>query len=462
MTQITNLYNVQDFGATGDKAQDAQGAIQSAIEACAQAGGGTVYLPPGQYTSGTLHLRSHVRIHIEAGATLYSSKQRASFDKHALFYAEDAINITLEGRGTVDGQAAYEWRLMDMQDWYIRPNQLLAEQAGLPLLRSFPTPDSYGNLVLFVRCTDVRITDLSFLHSPSWTMHLWGCERLVIDGVYVYTSLKDGVWADGIDPDGCKDVCISNCTIETGDDALVFYSGSSYGPARPCENITVSNCRLSSASSALKFCDGNQNAIRNVTITNCVITGANRGIAFMVFDGGVLENIIITNVVIECKPFDWFWWGDGDPLHFNLIQRSEIDANVDKAKEAPIGVMRNIVLRNVIARGTGPCRIHGRADAPIENLTIDTMRLAMTSAPEQAVQKCVDALTIENVRNLRLKNIEIVWEQPHLAQWQHALVLDRVEALTLDDVMCQPAPGRSDAQAIVMTHTTLRSQLASN
>ena len=177
MLQPINLYNVRDFGATGDKAQDAQNAIQAAIDACAQAGGGMVYFPPGQYTSGTLHLRSHVRILLEAGAVLYSSKQRASFDKHALFYAENAHNITLEGRGTVDGQATYEWRLMDIQDWYIRPNQLLAEQAGLPLLRSFPTEDSYGNLVLFVRCTDVRIAELSFLHSPSWAMHLWGCER---------------------------------------------------------------------------------------------------------------------------------------------------------------------------------------------------------------------------------------------------------------------------------------------
>src|SRR5205823_2154722 len=131
------------------------------------------------------------------------------------------------------------------------------------------------------------------LHSPSWRISPYGCERLRIDGIYIYTDQKYGVWADGIDPDGCKDVIIANSTIETGDDAIVFYSMNWHGPPLPCENITITNCRLSSSSSAIKFCDGNMNAVRNVTITNCVITNSNRGIAFMVYDGGVVENVIL-------------------------------------------------------------------------------------------------------------------------------------------------------------------------
>lgn len=447
-------YNVRDFGATGNKDDDARPAIQAAIDACASAGGGMVYLPPGGYTSGTLHLRSHVRLHLEAGATLYSSKNRAAFDKHGLIYAEGIENITLEGRGTVHGQATYDWRLHDIKDWYIYPNQLLAEKAGLPLMRSFPTPDSYGNLVLFVNCTDVHIRDLSFIDSPSWTMHLFGCDRLIIDGVYVSTSLKYGVWADGIDPDGCRDVRISNCTIETGDDALVFYSSSAYGPARACENITVTNCRLSSASSALKFCDGNQKAIRNVTIDNCVITGSNRGIAFMVFDGGVLENVVMTNLIIKCQPFDWYWWGDADPIHFNLIQRSEIDPNIDKAKEPPIGAMRNIVMRNVIARGAGRCRIHGSKQAFIENVTLENMRLALTNAPDSPLDKSGDALTVDHVRNLRLKDIEIVWDEPHLGDWRSALTLDDVHDAVLDGVRARQAPNAPDAAAVELRDVT--------
>jgi len=452
---IRPIFNVSAYGASGKKEESAQRAIQAAIEACAAAGGGVVYFPPGAYTSGTLHLRSHVGLFLEAGATLYSSKDPADFDQRALIYGEDLQNITLEGRGTVDGQAEYEWRLAEnFQDWYIYPNQVRWERAGLPLMRSFPTANSIGNLVLLVRCNDVRIGGLSFLHSPSWTMHLWGCERLVIEGVYIYTSPKYGVWADGIDPDGCKDVRISNCTIETGDDALVFYSSSIFGPARPCENITVSNCRLSSASSALKFCDGNLNAIRNVTIDNCVITESNRGIAFMLFDGGILENIIISNVTIECKRFDWYWWGDGDPLHFNLIRRSEIDSNIDPSKEAPAGIMRNILLRDILARGPGACLLHGSPESPIENVRIDNLRLEIAVDAPSPLQKSPNALTIENARNLRLKDLEVAWGEPDTPAYERAIHVENVEGLLIDGVVAPPPPHRAPAAGAVFENVT--------
>ncbi len=450
---ISSTYNVRDFGASGNKNENSQASLQLAIDACAEAGGGMVYFPPGAYTSGTLFLRSNVRLHLEAGAVLYSSKNPDDFPKRGLLYAEDIENITLEGRGTVDGQAQYEWRLTDMRDWYIYPNELAASAAGLPLMRSFPTANSIGNLVLFIRCKNVKITSLTFLHSPSWTMHLWGCEHLVIDGVDIRTSLRDGVWADGIDPDGCKDVHISNCTIETGDDALVFYSSSIFGPARPCENITVSNCRLTSASSALKFCDGNMNAIRNVTIQNCVITDSNRGIAFMVFDGGVLENVVISNVTIECKRYDWFWWGDGDPIHFNLIQRSEIDANIDKSKESPPGIMRNIILKNVFARGQGSCLIHGHVDLPIENVTLEDVRIELENNPDSAPRKFERALQLENACNVKFQDVEVEWVKPISPTWKHTLGVGNVSELVFDSVAASPCSNSADG-TIVFTNVS--------
>ena len=162
-------------------------------------------------------------------------------------------------------------------------------------MRSFPKGSGvrkvYPHMVFLVRCKNVRIAGLSFLRSPSWTIYPYASERLVIDGIYIHTSQTEGVWADGIDPDGCKDVRISNSTIETGDDAIVLYSFNISGPPLPCENVTITNCRLSSASAALKFCDCNINCIRNVTVDNCVIDGANRGIAFMITMGGYVENI---------------------------------------------------------------------------------------------------------------------------------------------------------------------------
>jgi polygalacturonase len=189
------VFNVRDYGATGRKQDSARRALQAAIDACARVGGGTVYLPPGEYTSGQLHLRSGVRLYLEAGATLFASLDGNEFDsaaKSALLYGEDLHDIAIEGRGTLDGQASYEWRLNDFTDYYIRPNQLLMEATGKPLMRSFPTgfrkETVYPRLVLLLRCTDVRISGLKFVRSRSWTINPYACKRLTIDGVYIFSE----------------------------------------------------------------------------------------------------------------------------------------------------------------------------------------------------------------------------------------------------------------------------------
>ena len=426
------VFNVRDFGATGRKAENAQAAIQRAIDSCAQSGGGMVYVPPGEYTSGTIHLRSHVRFFVEAGATVYSVKDKSAFDKDALFYGEDLENISLEGRGTVDGQGEYEWRLNDIRDDFIRPNQELMEALGKPLIRSFPRKNQYGKLILLLRCKDVLISGLSLVRSPSWTIHPYGCERLVIDGVYIRSSLAEGVWADGIDPDGCKDVRISNCTIETGDDAIVFYSMNWFGPALPCENITITNCRLSSASSALKFCDGNMNCVRNVAVDNCVITNSNRGIAFMVFDGGYVSDVVISNLTIECRRHDWFWWGDGDPFHFNIKRRSEVHPQIKWENEPPAGSIRNVLIKNVIAHGRGSSVINGHPDSWLDGITFENIKLFLSTETTVAYDKAVHAFKFQMAKNLRLRNIEIFWEKPESKKWESALYIEDVKGLEID------------------------------
>ena len=162
---------MKSYGASGKKTDDAKKAIQAAVDACAKAGGGTVVLPPGEYTSGTIHLRSHVRFYIDGGATLYASTKSADFDKRSLLYAEDAQNITIEGRGTLEGQAAYVWRANKQRyNPDIEVNrvhaQAIADAAGRPLLRPYPT-EYRAHMVLLLRCQDVQIAGLSFLHSRS-------------------------------------------------------------------------------------------------------------------------------------------------------------------------------------------------------------------------------------------------------------------------------------------------------
>jgi hypothetical protein len=423
------VYNVQEYGATGKKADNALPAIQKALDACAEAGGGMVYLPPGQYTSGTIHLRSHVRFHLEAGATLYSSKNRADYDspddaRAALLYGEDLTNVTLEGRGTVDGQAEYEWKVQDFDDRYIKENLDEYVKTGKKPLRPFPRKDCYGRLVLLLKCTDVRVHGLSFVRSPSWTMNYYACRRLVIDGVYIRSSLKEGVWADGIDPDGCSDVHISNCTIETGDDAIVFYSTPTWGPALPCENITVTNCRLSSASSAIKFCDGNNVAVRNVVIDNCVITDSNRGIAFMTFDGGSVSDVVISNCTIDCRRFDWFWWGDGDPFYFMSRRRfSELHPELGRT-DPPAGAIRNVLIKDIIAHGKARCLLRGHPEQWLEGIRMDNVRLFLSADPHADYNKEGSGLAFKYARNVELHHVEVVLEEPSTPKWKSALAFE--------------------------------------
>src|SRR5579864_3655927 len=155
------VFDVRDYGATGNKSDDARPAIQKAIDACGKVGGGRVYVPPGEYTSGQLHLRSGVRLYLEAGATIYATLDGTQYDdarKAALIYGEDLHDIALEGAGTLDGQASYEWHLNTITDHYILPNQRQMEAAGKPLLRSFPvgqgTETVFPRMVLLLRCVD--------------------------------------------------------------------------------------------------------------------------------------------------------------------------------------------------------------------------------------------------------------------------------------------------------------------
>jgi len=191
-------------------------------------------------------------------------------------------------------------------------------------------------------------------------------------------------------------------------------------------------------------------AVRNVTIDNCVITGANRGLAFMVFMGGLLENVVVSNLIVECVRYDWFWWGDGDPIYINLIKLSEHQPNVDESTEPPAGIIRNILIKNVLAKGYGTNLIHGHRDSLLENVTLDNVRLSVAHDPYGSPRKMENAIVVENARNLHLKDFEIVWEEPYSDQWKSAITVDNVYGLTLDGVSARQAPNETEAPAILL------------
>jgi hypothetical protein len=225
-----------------------------------------------------------------------------------------------------------------------------------------------------------------------------------------------------------------------------------FGPALPCENITVTNCRLTSSSSAIKFCDGNMNAIRNVTIDNCVVTGSNRGIAFMDFDGGTVSDVVLSNLTIDCVRHDWFWWGDGDPLHFNIKRRSEVHKSVKPGTDAPAGKIQRVIISNVIARGQGSSICNGHPDNWLEDITIDNFKLYLSSDPKAAYDKSANALKFQQVRNLKLHNLEVFWASPASAKWESALVLEDIDRVELDGFSGSQAKVGSAKPAVLLNN----------
>jgi Glycosyl hydrolases family 28 len=434
------IYNVKDFGATGIKSDDARPAIQKAIETAAVKGG-TVYLPPGEYTSGTIFLRSHVNLYLEAGATLYASENPKDFavqkvkSKDALIFGEKLEDISIGGRGTIDGQQKYFWAddTLESAHWLHKMMQI---KNGGSTSRSYPaghpTQQDYPHLLWLGECNNVRITGLSWLHSPSWSFALFACSRVVIDGIYIYTSLKDGVWADGIDIVSCHDLSISNCRIETGDDCIAIVCGiPEWGPDYPTENITITNCRLSSASAGIKFTEGNSRLVQHIVVSNCVIYNTNRGITLQIATGGTVRDVVFSNITMDLHRYDWFWAGDGNAFNIEIHRTSEWNDEPPKPGEPGPGLIKDVIFHDIIVHCQGTSKIEGHPERWLEGITFDNIKFFISSDPSRKYDLATSAMIFRRARNLKLRNIEVHWDKPTYDRWQSALDIEDVDGLQL-------------------------------
>lgn len=462
------VFNIKDYGASGNEADDAGPAIQKAIDEAAAAGGGVVYLPPGAYTSGTINLRSHVNIYLETGATLFASEKPEAFDfqkeksKDALFFGENLEDIVIGGHGTVDGQATYFWAPDTIERSFLHKKLIVA--SGKSQMRSypmgFPNRSVYPHLIWLGHAKDVSITGLRFLHSPSWTFALYDCQRLTVDNVYIYTSLKEAVWADGIDMASCKDVSISNSTIITGDDCIIFITGiDSWGPTTPCEHITVTNCHLSSASAAIKFSEGNSLVIRDIVIDNCTIFDSNRGLTLQIATGGDISNVVISNITMDLHRFDWFWAGDGNAFNFEVRRTSEWNDEPLKPGEPGPGSMHNIVIHDVVVHCQGESTIFGHAERYLEGISFANIKFYISSDPNSPYDTAVHAMSFKWIKDLSLRNIEVFWQKPDYDKWENALSIQNVDGLHIDGFSGGSAWPDRGIPAVVLnqvSHATIR------
>ena len=309
-----HVVNVLDFGAVGDGRTLCTTGIQAAIDACGAAGGGKVFVPPGRYRIGPIFLQSNLEFEILAGATLVGSPNFSDYPTihgwweglertvyASLITGIDLENVAITGQGTLDGNGAV-W----LEAW--GKTQELREKLGVKGREpenppGSPLPWPRPRVINLYRSRKVLIRGLTIHDSPSWTVHPVLCDDVYIHGLTILNPPHS--WnTDGIDPESCSNVRISDCYISTGDDCIMLKSGYKQIPGKPflpTENVAVTNCTFNAGGCGVGIGSETAGGVRNVAISNCVCDGTTCGLYFRTARGrgNVVENVSAVNVVMR-------------------------------------------------------------------------------------------------------------------------------------------------------------------
>ena len=363
---VAKDYNIRDYGALSDTTVLSTNAIQQAIDACSEAGGGRVVVPAGMYKTGTLVLRSHVDLHLETGATLYGSTRLEDYrpmktdyvslrtwgETVQLIYADRVQDVCISGQGTIDGRGRAFKKLSWNDEGITRPH-----------------------LLRFIQSQDIRIEDVTLRNSGCWMQHYLACDRVQIRGIKVFN--RNNYNNDALDLDGCHDVVVSDIIADSDDDAITLKSTS----PRLCENIVIHDCIVSSHCNAIKLGTETNGGFRNINISNCIVKPSEdqtsqyfgdpskRGISTVsleIVDGGTLENVHVSNIVAE---------GTESPIFIRLGNRARgyaQDVPVEK-----VGTIRNVHLSNITVNNAGQtgCSITGLPGHPVEDIWLSNITI---------------------------------------------------------------------------------------
>ncbi len=280
-------YNIIAYGAKADKNHLNTIAIQKAIDAANNAGGGRVIIPDGNYVTGPIIIKSNVELHLTDNAVLLGSTNRMDFNDKlmALISAGGQQNISMTGSGTINGQGRelVENVLELLSKGIITDPQWKVKRPGE---KNRPT------LISFSNCDDVKVTGVTLKDASGWVQSYNKCKNVLIDSILVQST---AYWNnDGIDITDCKNVKIINSTFNAADDAVCLKSDD---PNDECNNIVVENCILRSSASGFKLGTGSTGGFKHIRVNNIKVYNTYRSaIALESVDGAVLEDIDIRNV----------------------------------------------------------------------------------------------------------------------------------------------------------------------
>ncbi len=401
MSPRSGYFNVLDYGARPDGRTLCTKAIQKAIDACAAAGGGKVIIPAGRYLSRPLFLKNHVHVEVLAGATLLADTTISAYPScpgrwegierrvyASLFTGFHLKDVSITGRGTLDGQGKTWWRAF-------LATRLLRKKAGIRKREAANPPGSplkwpRPRVINLYSCQNVLIRDLTIVNSPSWTIHPVYCEDVTVENVRIRNPY-DSPNTDGIDPESCRDVHIVNCFLDCGDDCIAIKSGYNEDGRRvnkPCENIVIANCTFRHGHSAVGIGSETSGGVWNVAVNNCVLKGTDRGLRVKTARGrgNVVKNIRASNLVME---------NVGTAISLNMFygSRDETPHPVDETTPHA----RNIRISHITATDIQNAgEIKGLPEAPMSGVALEDMNVQAKTG-----------MTIAFVRGVELRHVQV-------------------------------------------------------
>jgi polygalacturonase len=451
------VFNVREFGANGDGSSLDTDAVQAAIDACNRERGGIVLIPVGDFVVGTLELKSNVTLHIATGGRLWGSEKmehyRAGNDippgngNIVMFSAANAENITIEGRGTIDGNGL---KFYTGQGDNTGPSGNTAQGY-------FHRP----HLIVFYRCRNIMMRDVFLTASAYHCVRILQCHTVYMDGVRIHNRVNRN--NDGFHFSSCQYVHVVNCDIACQDDACALFGSNRF--------VTVTNCTFSTRWSIFRFGGGDP---ENITISNCVIYET-YGCAIKMRFGprSRAQNITFSNIIMKDVT---------GPISIGFGSRPQPGAPAQPATQPPDeqGFVRNITFKGiramVVATGrqysdlhfeqgyrpgeTRTCiTLNGVGDEMLDNISFSDVHViyegggtaeeAQREVPQIAGEYFeigtppAYGLYARNVRGLTLDNIRLEVSNPDL---RPAMVFERVTDAAITGLS---AHGNKDASGVL-------------
>jgi polygalacturonase len=410
------VYNVFEYGARNDASMPATEAIRAAIQAAKAAGGGTVFVPAGKYLSGPIELVSNLTLYFDAGAIVRFPAQRLPFTKGRqqsieaitpvpLIGGHDLENVTVSGRGVLMSDNAEWMKLMPRSkastsdpgsangpNWEHLLQVLEKHTAASEEDYRKAAPELRPSFVRTMNSKNVLIEGLRFIGMPMWTVHLLYTDNAVVRDLTIQTY--PGVHADGIAVDSSRNVRISNCYIDTGDDGIVIKAGKDADGLRvnrPTENVSITNCTVRRAHGAVTIGSETSGWIRNLVASNITCKDTQIGVRIKSRrgHGGGIEDVRFDNWTMEDV-------GQGINVTNFYIMEGEVRTG-DQPVSNTTPVFRNIAISNMtINRARLAINIEGLPEMNISGLRISDV-----------IASAKVGLKAYNTSGLELHNVQI-------------------------------------------------------